>query len=141
MEDLVARSTAQRRFVMTLVVLFAALAMALAAVGVYGIVAQSVAQRTSEIGLRMALGSTPGGALKLVFTQGLRLTLAGTAAGVIASAALARAMQSLLFGVNPLDPVAFALAAFALIALAAGATLIPAWRATRVDPLEALRHD
>src|SRR5207245_2206819 len=120
---------------------FAAVALLLAAVGVYGIVAQSVAQRTPEIGLRMALGATPATALKLVFGEGLRLTVAGVAAGLAAAIGLARLMRSLLYGIGPLDPVAFLLAAMALLGLAALACLIPAWRATRIEPLEALRHD
>jgi putative ABC transport system permease protein len=141
MEDLVSRSTAQRRFVMTLLAGFAAVALLLAAVGVYGIVAQSVAQRTPEIGLRMALGAAPATALKLVFGEGLRLTLAGLIAGLAAAIGLARFMRSLLFDIGPLDPLAFLLATLALLSLAALACLIPAWRATRIEPLEALRHD
>jgi ABC-type antimicrobial peptide transport system permease subunit len=110
-------------------------------VGVYGIVAQSVALRTPEIGLRMALGATQSTALKLVFGEGMRLTLIGAAVGIAAAAALARLMKNLLYGIAPLDPVVFLLAAVALIALAALACLAPAWRATRIEPLEALRHD
>jgi predicted permease len=141
LEDLVSRSTSQRRFVMTLLAAFSGVALLLAAVGVYGIVAQSVALRTPEIGLRMALGATQSTALKLVFGEGMRLTLIGAAVGIAAAAALARLMKNLLYGIAPLDPVVFLLAAVALIALAALACLAPAWRATRIEPLEALRHD
>jgi putative ABC transport system permease protein len=141
MEDLVARSAGQRRFVVILLAVFAGLALALAAVGVYGIVAQSVAQRTAEIGLRMALGSTPAGALGLVFGDGLKLTLVGVVAGLAGAVGMARAMKSLLFAVQPLDPIAFGLAAVVLVALASAACLIPAWRATRIDTVVALRSE
>jgi predicted permease len=141
MQDLVSRSTAERRFVMLLLGGFAAMALLLAAVGIYGTVSQAVTQRTAEIGLRMALGASPAAALSLVFRYGLRLTLAGIAAGAAAAVALTRLMEKLLFEVRPLDPPAFAVAAITLVAFALLACYLPARRATRVDPLTALRQD
>ena len=141
MQDLVDRSTVERRFVMLLLSGFAAAALLLAAVGVYGTVAQTVAQRTGEIGLRMALGASPAAALYLVFRDGLRLTLAGMAIGGVAAALLTRLMRNLLFEIRPLDVPAFALASLALAAIALLACYIPARRATRIDPLTALRQE
>jgi putative ABC transport system permease protein len=141
MEDLVDRSTAQRRFVMWLLSGFALTALMLAAVGVYGAVAQSVSQRTPEIGLRMALGASPAAALILALRQGVRLAVVGIAIGAVAAAGLAQAMRKILFEVQPLDPVAFAAAALVLAAFAALASYVPARRAARIDPLEALRRD
>jgi putative ABC transport system permease protein len=141
MEALVDRSTAQRRFVMLLLTGFAVAALLLAGVGIYGTVSQSVAQRTQEIGLRMALGASPGGALWLVFEQGVRLTAAGIMSGSLVAAGMTRLMRKLLFEVQPLDPVAFGGAVVTLAAFAALACYVPARRATRVDPLAALRQD
>jgi putative ABC transport system permease protein len=120
---------------------FAAMALLLAAVGIYGTVSQAVTQRTAEIGLRMALGASPAAALSLVFGYGLQLTLAGIAVGAVAAVALTRLMTKLLFEVRPLDPEAFAAAAITLMAFALLACYLPARRATRVDPLTALRQD
>ena len=141
MEDLVERSTAQRRFVMLLLTGFAMAALLLAGVGIYGTVSQAVAQRTQEIGLRMALGASPGGALWLVFRDGARLTGTGIAAGAAAALGMTRVMERLLFEVRPLDPAAFGGAAVTLAVFAALACYVPARRATRVDPLEALRQE
>jgi predicted permease len=141
METLVDRSTAQRRFVMSLLTGFALAALLLACVGVYGTVSQSVAQRTQEIGLRMALGSSPGEAMALVFRDGMKLAAIGIAIGTVGAAGLTQLMRKLLFEVQPLDPVAFAGAAAALAGFAALACYVPARRATRVDPLVALRAD
>jgi predicted permease len=140
MQELVDRSTARRRFLMLLLTAFAAGAMLLAAVGVYGSVSHSVAQRTREIGLRMALGASRGAALRMVLGEGLRLTLSGVALGWLAAIALTRLMQSVLFGVRPLDPVAFTAAAAILACCAILACAAPAWRAARLDPLVALRE-
>ncbi|HEV3200474.1 MAG TPA: ABC transporter permease [Bryobacteraceae bacterium] len=141
MQALVDRSTAQRRFVMLLLTGFAVAALLLAGVGVYGTVSQSVVQRTQEIGLRMALGASPAAASWLVFQQGILLTGAGIAAGSLAAVGLTRLMRKMLFEVRPLDPVSFLAAAIALGAFAALACYLPARRATRVDPLVALRQD
>jgi putative ABC transport system permease protein len=141
MQELVDRSTAQRRFVMLLVGAFAVVALLLAAIGIYGTVSQAVTRRTAEIGLRMALGASPAAALSLVFRDGLRLTMVGIAAGALAAMALTQFMAKMLFEVRPLDPVAFGAAALALGAFALLACYIPARRATRVDPLTAMRQD
>jgi predicted permease len=141
MQELVERSAAQRRFLMELLTAFAAAALLLAAVGVYGIAAQSVTQRTREIGLRMALGARPGAALRLILRDGLRSILPGLALGSAAAVALTRTLRSMLFEVSPLDPVAFAAAAAMLLGLGVFACLVPARRASRVDPLVALRHE
>jgi predicted permease len=141
MQDLVDRSTVERKFIMLLLSGFAGAALLLAAVGVYGTVAQTVAQRTSEIGLRMALGASPTAALYLVFRDGLRLTLAGMILGGASAAVLTRLMRNLLFEIRPLDASAFALASLALAAIALLACYIPARRATRIDPLAALRQE
>ena len=141
METLVERSTAQRRFIMMLLTGFAAAAMLLAVVGVYASISHTVSQRTREIGLRMALGASPMAALRMVLDEGLRLTAAGVAIGVLAGVGLTRLMQSLLFGIRPLDPVAFAAAAGLLIVFSILACSAPAFRSTRVDPLVALREE
>jgi putative ABC transport system permease protein len=138
---LVERSTAQRRFLMLLLTGFAASALLLAAIGIYGTISQSVAQRTRELGLRMALGASQNNVLGMILNQGLRLALAGILIGGFAAAALTRLMHSVLFEVAPLDSVVFAAAAFTLGAVALVACLAPALRATRVDPLVALRHE
>jgi predicted permease len=141
MQELVDRSTAQRRFVMLLVGGFAVVALLLAVVGIYGTVSQTVAQRTAEIGLRMALGATPSTALTLVLRDGLQLTIAGIAIGAAGAAAVTQFIRNLLFEVRPLDPLAFGTAAISLLALALLACYIPARRATGIDPIAALRRD
>ena len=120
---------------------FAIAALMLAGVGIYGTVSQSVADRTPEIGLRMALGASPRVALWLVLAQGIRLTAVGIVAGSIVVIGLTRMMRNLLFEVRPLDPIAFLGAVIALAGFAALACYVPARRATRVDPLVALRQD
>jgi predicted permease len=140
MEQLVERSTAQRRFVMLLLAGFALSALLVAGVGIYGMVAQAVAQRTAEIGLRMALGASPEAVLRMVFGQGARLMGAGLAVGAVGAAGLAWLMRGMLFAMGPLDPVAFSAAAATLAAFALAACYIPARRATRVDPMAALRQ-
>jgi len=139
MQLLVDRSTAQQRFVMLLLIAFGAIAMLLALVGIYGTVSQSVAQRTREIGLRMALGAPPATALRMVLNDAFRLIAMGVASGSIAALGLTRLMRSMLFDVHPLDPLAFAAAAVVLAAAALLACYAPARRATRVDPIVALR--
>jgi putative ABC transport system permease protein len=141
MEDLMAVSLAQQRFNMLLLVLFAVLALILAAVGIYGLMAYSVSQRTHEIGVRLAIGAQRRDVLRLVLRDGAKLTLLGIAIGIIAALALTRLMASLLFEGRPTDPTTFAAFAILLAIAAFAACYIPARRASRVDPMVALRYD
>jgi putative ABC transport system permease protein len=141
MSNVVAASMAERRASTLLVGAFALLALLLALVGIYGVTAYYVTQRTHEIGLRMALGARAGHILGLVVGRSLRLTLAGLALGLCGALALTRVMGSLLFEVKPADPATLAAAAAMLGAIALLACLLPARRATRVDPLIALRAE
>lgn len=141
MEEVMADSLARRRVTLTLLGVFAGGAMLLAALGIYGVTAYMVTQRQQEIGLRMALGATRGAVLRLVIRQGMSLLAAGLAAGLVLSLALMWVLSSLLFAVRPYDPAALAAAVAVLALVALLACGIPAWRATRVDPLEALRHE
>ena len=141
MEEIAARSIASQRFYMLLLGLFAILGLVLAAVGVYGVMSYAVSQRTHEIGIRMALGAQGSDVLRMVLRHGLGLTLAGVAVGVAGAAALTRLMESLLFGVSATDWQTFGAVAVILTGVAVGASLAPARRATRVDPMVALRHE
>ncbi|HEX5706976.1 MAG TPA: ABC transporter permease [Pyrinomonadaceae bacterium] len=141
MEDVLSESIAPERFSMMLLGIFAALALVLAAVGVYGVMSYSVAQRTREIGIRMALGAQPRDVLKLAVGQGLKLVAVGVAAGLVAAALLTRVMSSLLFGVSATDPLTFAAISLVLVGVGVLASYIPARRATKVDPLTALRYE
>jgi putative ABC transport system permease protein len=141
MEERIGRSLSSRRFNMVLLALFAGLALTLAAVGIYGIVAYSVTERTHEIGVRVALGAQRRDVMAMVVRQGMAMTLVGTAIGVAASAALARLMSSLLFGVSAVDPATFVAIPLLLIAVALAACYVPARRAMRVDPLQTLRAE
>lgn len=132
---------ADRRFLLLLVGLFAAAALALAAVGIYGVVAFSVTRRTQEIGIRMALGGQPSDVLRLVLGEGARMAALGIGIGVVASIAITRLMSSLLFGISATDPLTFVGVAVLLSLVALLACYIPARRATRVDPLVALRYE
>jgi putative ABC transport system permease protein len=141
MNEILAEEVAQRRIGMTLLAAFAALALALASLGIYGVLSYSVAQRTQEIGVRMALGAGRKDVLRMALADGMRLTTAGVAIGLGASFALTRLMAGLLFGVSATDPATFAGIALLLIAVALLACYIPARRAAKVDPMIALRRD
>lgn len=136
-----AEAVAARRFVMLLLGAFAALAVILAAIGIYGVLAYLLGQRTRELGVRMALGADRGAVLALVFRQSLRHVLPGLAIGAAGALALTRLLRSQLFGVQPTDPVTFGAVILLLLGVALIATWIPARRALRVSPLEALRHE
>jgi putative ABC transport system permease protein len=141
MNDLLAESVASRRFNMLLLAVFASLALLLAGVGIYGVMAYSVAQRTREIGIRMALGAQARDVLRLVVRQGLYLVIIGMTLGVAGAFAVTRVMASLLYGVSPTDPVVFAFVACALCVIALFACYLPARRATKVNPVVALRSE
>ncbi|HEX8091589.1 MAG TPA: FtsX-like permease family protein, partial [Blastocatellia bacterium] len=141
MEGMVSASIAQPRFYLLLLGIFAALALVLAAVGVYGVLSYSVTQRLHEIGIRMALGARPLDVIRLVVGQGLMLSLIGVAIGLIGAYVFTRLMSSMLYGVSATDPVTFAALAALLMAVALLASYIPARRATKVDPMIALRYE
>jgi putative ABC transport system permease protein len=141
MDQVLGSSRAQRLLTLTLLVSFAVLALLLAAVGIYGVISYSVKQRTRELGIRMALGAQRGDVLKLILTQGLKLALIGVVIGLGAAIALTRWMESLLFGVRPTDPITFGAIAGVLLSVALLACYIPARRATKVDPMVALRSE
>jgi putative ABC transport system permease protein len=141
MEQLVAQSVAQRRFGMFLLASFAGLALLLAAVGIYGVISYSVAQRTQEIGVRMALGARTSDVLKLIMKNGLVLACVGLAIGLTGAFLLTRLMARLLFEVRPTDALTFAIVSVGLLLVAFLACYLPARRATKVDPLVALRYE
>ena len=141
MEQALGRSVAARRFSMILLSAFAALALVLAAVGIYGVISYSVAQRTREVGIRMALGAQTTDVLKLVVRDGLKLVVIGVVLGLVGAVMLTRLMSTLLFGVTPTDIVTYTTVALTLIAVALFACYLPARRATKVDPLVALRFE
>ena len=141
MEQVMSRSVAQRRFQALLTVLFAAAALALAAFGTYGVVAYSVSRRRAELGIRVALGANRANMLAMVLRQGMAPVAAGLLAGAAAALWLGQYLASLLFEVSPRDPLAFAAALGVLLAASATACLLPARRATLVNPVEALRFE
>ena len=141
MSDVMAASLDHQRFNLSLLAVFAAVALALAVVGIYGVMAYSVTQRTNEIGIRVALGAQPRNILNLILSQGLRLALIGTVLGIAASFTLTRYLSHLLFQISPRDPQTFVLIPLALCATALAASYLPARRALRNDPLTALRYE
>ncbi|HEY6446536.1 MAG TPA: ABC transporter permease [Acidobacteriaceae bacterium] len=141
MDQMVGESTAARNLTATVVLAFAVLSLILAAVGLYGVLAYLVTQRTTEIGVRLALGAERENVLRLVLLDGLRPALLGLALGIAGAAAATRWIASLLFGTEPLDPAVFTLVAITLLATAALACLLPAWQASRLDPMTALRTE
>jgi len=141
MEDVVDAAVAQRRLTMLLLSVFAVLALVLAAVGIYGVIAYSVTQRTQEIGIRMALGARRSSVLGMVLRQAMSLAVIGILVGAAGAWLLTRLMQTLLYSVKPSDPLTFTGVAVLLALVAAAAAMVPGLRATRVDPAIALRSE
>ncbi len=141
MSEVIASSLAERQFSMILFGIFAALALLLASIGIYGVVSYLAGQRTHEIGVRMAMGARPRDVLRLVLGQGLKMAFLGVAVGITAALALTRLMANLLFGVSATDPITFAGVGIILTFVALLACFVPARRATRVDPIVALRYE
>jgi putative ABC transport system permease protein len=141
LEARIAQTVADRRLALVLLGAFAALALLLASLGVYSVMAHLVAFRTSEIGIRMALGASPGLVLRMVLGHGRKLTLLGIALGIAGGLAVSRLMQQVLFEVNPADPLIYLAVSVALLLVAELASFLPARRATRIDPVVALRAE
>jgi putative ABC transport system permease protein len=141
MDQVMGRSTMDASFDATLLLVFAGLSLLLAAVGLFGVLSYIVAQRTSEIGIRIALGAQREQVMRKVLLDGLRPALFGLVLGLAASAGAARLIQSMLYGTQPLDPAVFAAVSVTLLLVAALACLVPAWRASRLDPMQALRTE
>ena len=141
MQQVLSHSLALRSFLMTMLSLFAALAIVLACVGIYGVISYAVSQRTREIGVRIALGAVPGDVLRLVLSEALKLIIIGVVLGVAAALALTRAMAGVLYGVSAADPVIFLSVVLVLVSVSVAACYVPARRATRVDPIVALRYE
>lgn len=141
MDQIVAASMEGRRFSTLLLSIFAGLALLLAAVGIYGVVSYSIAQRTNEIGIRMALGARPRDVLRVVVSQAMMPVLAGVVIGLAASAGLTRLMANMLYGVEATDPLTFLAVAVAIAFVALLASCIPALRAVKIEPTVALRHE
>jgi ABC-type antimicrobial peptide transport system permease subunit len=141
MESLMSASLAQRKFTTLLLILFAATALALAMVGIYGVIAYSVVQRTREIGVRIALGAQRSSVLWLVLRQALMLGVIGIVIGTLGSLYATRVLDSMIFGISARDPLTFATVAITLLAVAGAAALVPAWRAAHIEPTRALRAE
>jgi putative ABC transport system permease protein len=141
MEDYLALDLGRERFQATLLGLFAAIALLLTAVGLYGVMAQSVAQRTQEIGIRMAMGATRENVRAMILRRGTLLSLSGTAIGIVGALAFARLIESLLYEIPPRDPMTYVSVCVILGLVALVASYVPAVRATRLDPMVALRYE
>ena len=141
METVITRSVSDRRFTMYLMGAFAALALTLAAIGIYSVLAYAVRRRLREIGIRLALGAGRRGVLRMVIADALRPTLLGVAVGLAGAIAIRRVMESQIFGVSAGDPVTFAAVAILLVGVAIASSAVPAYRATKVDPIVALRDE
>ena len=141
MDEIISDSISDRKFSMVLLGTFAALALLLSSIGIYGVISYLIGQRTHEIGIRMALGAQRKDVLALVLSEGVRLTLLGAAIGIAAAFGLTRLMASLLYGVSATDPLTFAAVPVVLLGVAMLACYIPARRAMRVDPMTALRYE
>ncbi|MCH7572895.1 MAG: FtsX-like permease family protein, partial [Planctomycetes bacterium] len=141
MRELFSERIAQPRFTMLLMALFGVIALCLAIVGVYGLISYSVSQRTREIGLRMALGANPGSVLRQVIGRSLGLTLTGIVIGIIAALILTRLLSQMLYDLTPTDPLTFITVPALLLLVAVAAAYVPARRASRIDPMTALRCD
>jgi ABC-type antimicrobial peptide transport system permease subunit len=141
MNEVISESLAQRRFAMIVLAVFAAAALLLASLGIYGVISYMVGQRTQELGIRVALGATRRDIMRLVLGHGLKMALAGVAVGLVAAFGLTRLIRTMLYGVEANDPVTFAIIAVLLTIVAVVACYLPARRATKVDPLTALRSE
>jgi putative ABC transport system permease protein len=141
MEEMVADSISQQRFTMLLLAAFAGLALLLAAAGIYSVLSYSVRRRVREIGIRMALGAQISDVLRLVIVEGMKPALLGLAIGLAGALALGRVLSKLIYGVSPADPATFAAVSALLAAVALAASIIPAARATRVEPVKTLREE
>jgi putative ABC transport system permease protein len=141
MDEIIGQSTLDASFDATLLLAFAILSLLLAAVGLFGVLSYIVAQRTTEIGIRIALGAQREQVMRLMLRDGLRPALFGLVFGLIASAGVTRLIQSMLYGTHPLDPAVFIAVSAALLLVAVLACAVPAWRASRLDPMQALRTE
>jgi ABC-type antimicrobial peptide transport system permease subunit len=141
LEEIVADSLADRRFTMILLGVFAALALLLSSLGIYGVISYVVGERTHEIGIRMALGAQRSHVLQLMLGEGMKMALLGVAIGIAAALGLTQLMTKMIFGISATDPVTFCAVALVLASVALTACYIPARRAMRVDPMVALRYE
>src|SRR5262249_23454296 len=141
MDQVIGQSIAQQRFAMRLLTAFAALALLLAGIGIYGVLSYTVRQRVQEIGIRMALGAASRDVVRMVLVEGLKPTFAGLTLGILGAAALGRGLTGLIYGVTPRDIATFGVVSIVVLGVGVLACLVPAYRATRVDPLLALRAE